>query len=335
MDQLVLSEPLSLYIIFISFFFLMISLFTVKLRRPAFPPGPTGYPIIGHMHMMDQLTHRGLAQVGKLYGGVTYLRLGVLHMVAVTSPDMAREVLQVQDHVFSNRPATVAVQYLTYDRSDMAFANYGPFWRQMRKLCVTRLFSRKRTESWTSVRDEVGSLIRAIHSNAGQPVNIGELVFNMTQNIIFRAAFGSDLLEGQGEFISILQEFSKLMGAFNIVDFLPVWLRWIDPQGFNKRLKRARDALDRFIDRIIDKHMATTKEEKHETDMVDELVKFFDEEKGLGRSDEFQGAIKIKRDNIKAIIMVINSFHILCILKKGLNVAHIVFLIHIIFVDVI
>lgn len=50
----------------------------------------------------------------------------------------------------------------------MAFAHYGPFWRQMRKVCVMKVFSRKRAESWASVRDEVDKMIRSVSSNVGK-----------------------------------------------------------------------------------------------------------------------------------------------------------------------
>ncbi|KAF2594852.1 hypothetical protein F2Q70_00042829 [Brassica cretica] len=65
------------------------------------------------------------ADVAKKYGGLCHLRMGFLHMYAVSSPDVAKQVLlQVQDSVFSNRPATIAISYLTYDRANMAFAHY-------------------------------------------------------------------------------------------------------------------------------------------------------------------------------------------------------------------
>lgn len=256
--------------------------------------------------MMDKLTHRGLANLAKQYGGVFHLRMGFLHMVAISDPDAARQVLQVQDNIFSNRPATIAISYLTYDRADMAFAHYGPFWRQMRKLCVMKLFSRKRAESWQSVRDEVDVAVRVVAENTGKPVNIGELVFNLTKNIIYRAAFGSSSQEGQDEFIGILQEFSKLFGAFNIADFIP-YLGSVDPQGLNGRLARARGALDSFIDKIIDEHVQKRKMGEvgdGETDMVDELLAFYSEEAKLNNeSEDLQNSIRLTKDNIKAIIM--------------------------------
>ncbi|KAL8151990.1 hypothetical protein V2J09_021798 [Rumex salicifolius] len=276
-----------------------------RLRRKPLPPGPSGLPLIGNMNMMDQLTHRGLARLAHKYGGIFHMRMGFLHMITISSPEAARQVLQVQDNIFSNRPATIAIKYLTYDRADMAFAHYGPFWRQMRKLAVMKLFSRKRAESWQSVRDEVDRIVRVMDGSNGSPVNVGELVFSLTKNIIYRAAFGSESNEGQDEFISILQEFSKLFGAFNWADFIP-WLGWADPNGLNARLEKARKALDRFIDMIIDDHLEKRSKgiKAAEDDMVDELLVFYSEGEGkVTESDDLHNAIRLTKDNIKAIIM--------------------------------
>ncbi|XP_010531068.1 PREDICTED: cytochrome P450 84A1-like [Tarenaya hassleriana] len=300
----VMDPPMALILIVSLVFFLGL-IWRTRRRRP-FPPGPRGLPIIGNMLMMDQLTHRGLAKLSQKYGGLFHLRMGFLHMFAVSSPEVARQVLQVQDNIFSNRPATIAISYLTYDRADMAFAHYGPFWRQMRKVCVMKVFSRKRAESWASVRDEVDKMVRTVVSNVGKPVNVGELIFALTRNITYRAAFGSACEEGQDEFIRILQEFSKLFGAFNIADFIP-YLGWIDPQGINRRLVNARKALDGFIDDIIDEHMKKRDKQNVDddvdTDMVDDLLAFYSEEAKLNESDDLQNSIKLTRDNIKAIIM--------------------------------
>ncbi|KAJ7953080.1 Cytochrome P450 [Quillaja saponaria] len=305
-------QPLPMTLLFIIPLLLLLGLVSRIRRRPPYPPGPKGLPIIGNMFMMDKLTHRGLAELANQYGGIFHLRMGFLHMVAVSNPDVARQVLQVQDNIFSNRPATIAISYLTYDRADMAFAHYGPFWRQMRKLCVMKLFSRKRAESWDSVRDEVDTVVRFVTANNGTAVNIGELVFSLTKNIIYRAAFGTSSQEGQDEFISILQEFSKLFGAFNIADFIP-HLGWVDPQGLNHRLAKARQSLDGFIDKIIDDHMQKKRNKKNnnvgvggdelETDMVDELLAFYSDEAKVNESADLQNSIKLTKDNIKAIIM--------------------------------
>ncbi|KAH7574977.1 hypothetical protein JRO89_XS02G0029000 [Xanthoceras sorbifolium] len=303
MDSLQLLVSLSLLA------FLVLLLLKLCKSLP-YPPGPKGYPIIGNMTMMDQLTHRGLARLAAKYGGLLHLKMGSLHVVAVSTPEMAQEVLQVQDSIFSNRPANAAITYLTYDRADMAFADYGPFWRQMRKICIVKLFSRRRAESWASVREEVDSTVRTVMEKTGQPVNIGELVFVLTRNITYRAAFGSFSHDGQDDFVKIMQEFSKLFGAFNIADFIP-WLGWVvHANEFNRRLASARGSLDGFIDTIIDDHMAKkirnaegkVDSDVADTDMVDELLAFYSEEDAS--TDDSQSGFKITRNHIKALIMV-------------------------------
>lgn len=131
--------------------------------------------------------------------------------------------------------------------------------------------------------------IRQTLKKTGEPDNIGELVFALT----YKAAYGSSPNEGQEGFVSILQEFSKLFGAYNVADFFP-WLGWIHARDFNKRLAKARNpedglgtkfvnylgSLDGFIETIIDEHLIKKKtseslnskdeNEEVDTDMVDE-----------------------------------------------------------------
>ncbi|XP_018483847.1 cytochrome P450 84A1 [Raphanus sativus] len=297
-----LCSPI-LYVVLIFLWYLVRVLVT---RRNPFPPGPKGYPIIGNMKLKNQLNHRGLAELAKQYGGLLHLQMGKIHIVAASTAEMAREILQVQDVVFANRPANVAISYLTYNRADMAFANYGPLWRQMRKVCVMKLFSRKRAESWASVRDEINTMVQTLTKQTGSPVNVGELVFALTRNITYRAAFGSFARDGQDEFVKILQEFSKLFGAFDITEFLP-WMKWFSNRDFSKRLENARKSLDGFIDRIIDAHIEKKNSRKQEDDgleddMVDELMAFYSGENG-GKSNDSLSTFRLTRDNIKALVM--------------------------------
>ncbi|KAF3954364.1 hypothetical protein CMV_020283 [Castanea mollissima] len=300
------------------FFFLlsllcfMVFLFQLSRKLSSYPPGPKGLPIIGNMSMMAQLTHRGLAQLAKQYGGLIHLKIGLLHMVVVSTPDMAREVLQAQDSVFANRSSSFVATYLSYNRADMSFANYGPFWRQMRKISVMKLFSRKRVETWDSVGDEINKMVHNVATKTGSPIDLSKVASSLTSHITYKAAFGTNSREGEeGQFETILQEFSKLFAEFNVADFIP-WLSWIYTKDLKKRLVTVRRALDVFIDKVIDEHLAKkrNKNSKDEneaaaTDMVDELVRFLDEgaDHENNKSTDSLSTFKLNRDNIKGLIM--------------------------------
>ena len=142
----------------------------------------------------------------------------------------------------------------------MAFARSGAYWRQMRKLCATKLFSRRRAETWLAVREGYEEMARDVagRSGGGEAVNLGELVFKHTVGVVFRAAFGIRGSERGGElegvvdeFVVIFRDFSKLLQAFHIGDFFP-WLSWVNRRGFDRRLRATRGALCEFLDKIID-----------------------------------------------------------------------------------
>ncbi|KAL6875641.1 hypothetical protein ACP4OV_013154 [Aristida adscensionis] len=302
-----LHDPLSWWLLLASLAFVLLQL-RLQRGKPLLPPGPTPLPIIGNMLMKDQLTHRGLAALADRYGGLLHLRLGRQRVFVASSPEYAREVLQAHDGAFSNRPATIAIAHLTYGRADMAFAHYGPFWRRTRKLTVAALFSRRRAATWRAVREECAALVAGVAAAAAggeTAVNLGEHIFGLTTRVLFRAAFGArDGGEGvaaprRGEFLAVLHEFSQLMVAFNVGDFLP-WLRWVDPQGIGRRLRATRDTLDGFIDGIVDEHMRRRRRpDDEEADMVDHMLAFLDSDDVKPIDD----ALRLTRDNIKGIIL--------------------------------
>ncbi|KAL6652885.1 hypothetical protein ACP70R_011810 [Stipagrostis hirtigluma subsp. patula] len=273
------------------------------------PAGPPGLPIIGNLLAMGQFTHRGLAQLAKLHGGFFHLRVGFADVFVVSSPEVAREILHEQDGLFSHRPVTAAMRYISYDLADMAFARYGPFWRQMRKLCVVKLFSRQRDASWRTVRGEVDALVRSVAAAAGQPpgkvTDVGELIFGFSTKMTLRAAFGAQSPEDEKTFFAIIREISEVFLAFNVADFVPL-LGWLDLNGINKRMKAARRALDVVVDRIVDEHLDRWRNgDVSAADMVDDMIAYLAD--GPGGDTREDGVelrdLRLTRDNIKGLIM--------------------------------
>lgn len=72
------------------------------------------------------------------------LKPGEVSTVAVTSREIAREMLKTHDVNFASRPVILASKIAVYGGLDMLFAPYGAYWRRLRKLCVMEVLSSKR-----------------------------------------------------------------------------------------------------------------------------------------------------------------------------------------------
>ncbi|XVF49775.1 hypothetical protein PTKIN_Ptkin04bG0041900 [Pterospermum kingtungense] len=96
---------------------------------------------------------------------------------------MATEIIKNHDIVFSNRPRTRAANMLFRGCSDVGFAFYGEYWRQVRKICVHELFSNQRVHSFQFVREEeVEVLISKMLSSSlkEESINLTEMLLLMS-----------------------------------------------------------------------------------------------------------------------------------------------------------
>ncbi|XP_054790508.1 cytochrome P450 CYP736A12-like [Prosopis cineraria] len=187
------------------------------------PPGPPAWPVIGNLHLLGTLPHRSLQSLAKRYGPVMSLRLGQVPAVVVSSPEAAELVLKTHDVVFSSHPRTRASESLSYGSKGVAFSEYGPYWRSVRKLCILQFLSASKVEMFGPIRrEELGEAVESIKKSAAarEVVDVSENVGEVIEGMIYRMILGrkrDDRFDVKG----IVQEAMSLVGAFNIAAFLP------------------------------------------------------------------------------------------------------------------
>ena len=158
-QELMLETPLRVWFLFL-LPVLLLSLhhwFTRKTGSTGqrLPPSPPALPIIGHLHLVGALPHVSLRSLARKYGpDVMVLRLGAVRTLVVSSPRAAEEVLRTNDHVLASRPPSFVPDIIMYGSSDIAFASYGEYWRQARKLVTTHMLSVKKVQSFRSAAME-------------------------------------------------------------------------------------------------------------------------------------------------------------------------------------
>ncbi|CAM8939884.1 unnamed protein product [Rhodiola kirilowii] len=133
-----------------------LTLFLRLIRNPKEdfnkPPSPPRLPIIGNLYQLDAILHRSLAKLAEKYGPVMLLHFGRKPYIILSSAAAAKDALKVHDADFSGRPSMFCLAKLSYNYSDVSFAPYGEYWRQMRKTTTLELYSSKRVQSFGSVR---------------------------------------------------------------------------------------------------------------------------------------------------------------------------------------
>ncbi|KAJ1376177.1 Cytochrome P450 [Sesbania bispinosa] len=188
------------------------------------PPGPPALPIIGNLHMLGTLPHRTLDSLSKKYGPIMSLQLGQVPTIVVSSSNAAESFLKTHDIVFASRPKVQASELMSYGSKGMAFSEYGPYWRGVKKLCTSQLLSPSKIDLFAPIRrEEIGLAVKSLEKSAalGQVVNLSEVVENLIEDIVYNMILGRSKYD-QFDLKRLIQEATRLVGAFNLADYVPL-----------------------------------------------------------------------------------------------------------------
>ncbi|XP_047312008.1 cytochrome P450 81Q32-like [Impatiens glandulifera] len=234
-----------------------------RLKRNLPPsPSPT-FPIIGHLHLLSDLSHRTFQELSQKLGPVFSLQLGNRLAVIVSSPSAVEECFTKNDIVLANRPSFIVGEYLSYNYTTMSDAPYGDHWRNLRRLMTVEIMSTSRLNRFLPIRqDEVKHLLRGLYqvsSTNFAAVNMRSRLTELPYNIIMSMISGIKRLN-QGEFldfekakesVNMVDEIFKLGGVSYLGDFLPI-LRLFDYQNYEKNLSTLQKKMDAFLQGLID-----------------------------------------------------------------------------------
>ncbi|KAL0424406.1 UNVERIFIED_CONTAM: cytochrome [Sesamum radiatum] len=269
-----------------------------KKKKKRLPPGPRGVPILGHLHMLGKNPHQDLQRIAKEYGPIMYMQFGLIPNIIVSSPEATQLFLKTYDLVFASRPPHQAAKYLSWDQRNLTFGPYGPYWRNMRKLCTLELLSNLRINSFQPTRrEELGIFVESLRQAAheGVAVDLSAKVSSLAAELSCRMVFGKKYedrdIDERG-FKSVIQEAMKLAAVPNLGDYFP-FLGILDIQGLTRKFKALGKVFDEFLEKVIDEHVRAG-DHGHTKDIVDTLISIMQSEK-----TEFE----FDRRHVKAIML--------------------------------
>ncbi|CBI32826.3 unnamed protein product, partial [Vitis vinifera] len=228
--------PMALLLVLISITAIFLAYKLYQRLRFKLPPGPHPWPIVGNLYDIKPVRFRCFAEWSQAYGPI---------------------ISQLADRHRSRSAAK-----FSRDGKDLIWADYGPHYVKVRKVCTLELFSPKRLEALRPIReDEVTAMVESIFKDVTNPENLGKSILlkkylgAVAFNNITRLAFGKRFMNSEGvideqglEFKAIVANGLKLGASLAMAEHIP-WLRWMFPleeEAFAKHGAR-RDRLTRAI----------------------------------------------------------------------------------------
>ena len=288
-----------------------------NLSSQNLPPGPHPFPIIGNILELGKLPHQEIAKLSKTYGPLMTLKLGSITTIVISSPNMAKEVLQKNDQAFSSRTIPNMAHVFDHHKLSMDWIPTNAKLKNLRKASATQIFATKPLDATQALRQtKVQELLDHVNQSceSGAPIDIGQLVFTTVLNSISNTFFSMDLAQYDS---NLSQEFRDLAcgvaeeaGRPNIADYFPA-LRLIDPQGVRKRTRIYFSKVFGIFDGIINQRLqlrASSKGFKESNDVLDSLISLTEEDNS-----------EINLLDIKHLLMVIDYVFKTLVRSKYLN----------------
>ncbi|KAK9062923.1 hypothetical protein SSX86_020113 [Deinandra increscens subsp. villosa] len=280
------------------FFFIIITTIAFKcLISNKNKNQPWKLPLFGHIHhLLASPPHHALKTLAEKHGPIVHLQLGHVSTLLISSSHFAKEIMKTHDLSFANRPKLLTVELIAYNYTDIAFAPYGDYWRQMRKICVLELLSAKKVESFRSVREQVSwDLLDSITMQRSKAVNLTEMISIVMNTIICRVVVGRGCRD-QEMLLKLINDAVHLSSGFDVADLFPSVKVLPLITGTRRKMMKIRKELDKIFDRIISDHQERrrVKCENENEDLLSVLLRL-----------KYDGGLEfpLTFDNIKGVML--------------------------------
>ncbi|KAF9596258.1 hypothetical protein IFM89_008421 [Coptis chinensis] len=251
--------PIALFAII---FFIILAYIVYQKLRFKFPPGPRPLPVVGNLYDIKPVRFRYFAELAKTYGPIVSVWIGSTLNVVVMNWELAKEVLKDNDQQLADRHRNRSSERFSKGGQDLIWADYGPHYVKVRKVCTLELFTPKRLDALKPIReDEVTAMVESIFRDCTKPdyngnsIKVKDYLSPVAFNNITRLSFGKRFVNSEGlmtaqgaELKQIVDNGVKIGASLSVAEHIR-WLRWmfpLDEESYNSHAAR-RDRLTRTI----------------------------------------------------------------------------------------
>ncbi|XP_076948592.1 phenylalanine N-monooxygenase CYP79D16-like [Bidens hawaiensis] len=262
------------------------------------PPGPTPLAFFGCIIQMllNKPTFRWIHKLMDQFDTpILCIRLGPsTHIIAVSSTDIACELLKRQDDIFISRPDAISAYVASGGYLTTVMSPFGEQWMKMRRVVSRELLSPSIQKWLQPKRDEEADQLLSYICNQiekqdaiieGALINVRAVTRHFFTNVMMSIIFGKRLFgremedggpsEEEAQHVDAFFNILEYIYAFSITDYFP-WLRGkIDLDGHEKIVRTAIETIRKSQDPLVDERirMWSNGARKEKCDMLDVLIK--------------------------------------------------------------
>ena len=216
---------------------------------------------------------------------------------------MAKEFLKTNETLFLDRSTPSVMDYISYPPNHFSFSKFGPYWKFIKTILMTRLLGGQSLGHLHPIRREelkrfLDLMIRK--SKAKEAVDVGTELAKLTNNIVSRMVLSRRCTENDDEAEEIrmvVSETTELVGKFNLSRL--IWFcKKLDLQGLTKKGKEIHEKFDKIVEKSIEEHREARRDTNNGSAAKDLLTIL------LEISEDESSEIRLSRENIKAFVLV-------------------------------
>ncbi|EKM54957.1 uncharacterized protein PHACADRAFT_208499 [Phanerochaete carnosa HHB-10118-sp] len=223
----------------------------VKSVHLPYPPGPPGYPLIGHVKTPEEPGWSVYRDWSQQYGSdVIHLNLVGTHLIVLNSLQSCTDLLEKRSNIYSDRPTSGITMLSELCGLSWSFGLqcYGPEWRDGRKAFQTQFHAGVVQKYRPALSREIYRFLRRLCAN---PAEWAHLLNLMAGGLIMSIGYAIDVQEKNDPLLAAEEHAAECVkktlvpGAYlvDILPFLKYMPEWLPGAGFQREAKAWRKSM--------------------------------------------------------------------------------------------